>query len=246
MVPGEALVVRAAGRAPRRLRLPPCLALREPPAPHALTARAPLGRTDVGRGPGSTIRFFAQEGTMTDLRTSVLRAALTAATTAAVLVAPVNPATATPSDAALARQSTAGYHDADVITHDSDWFQLYDQQGITCIDNPAGGMGIHFVNGARVGDPSEVASEPEAVLYEPTADGGLRLVAVEYVVTKQAWDAAGHVGAPQLFGQPFELVAAGNRYGLPDFYELHAWIWKHNPAGLNEDWNPNVTCAHAS
>lgn len=183
---------------------------------------------------------------MTDLSTIFLRAALTAAMSAAVLAAAGSPATATPSDATLARQATSGYHDAGAITQDSDWFQLYDQQGVTCIDNPAGGMGIHFVNGARVGDPSVAASEPEAVLYEPTADGGLRLVAVEYVVTKQAWEGAGNTGVPQLFGQAFELVAAGNRYGLPDFYELHAWIWKHNPAGLNEDWNPRVTCAHAS
>jgi hypothetical protein len=25
---------------------------------------------------------------------------------------------------------------------------------------------------------------------------------------------------------------AGNRYGLPAFYELHAWLWKDNPIGL--------------
>lgn len=183
---------------------------------------------------------------MTDLRTTLFRAALTAAATAATLAAPVGAATATPSDAALAREGTAAYHDASLITHDSDWFQLYDQQGVTCIDNPAGGMGIHFVNGARVGDPSEVASQPEAVLYEPTADGGLRLVAVEYVVLKQDWERAGNQGVPSLFGKPFELVRAGNRYGLPDFYELHAWVWKDNPAGLNEDWNPTVSCVHAS
>jgi hypothetical protein len=42
-----------------------------------------------------------------------------------------------------------------------------------------------------------------------------------------------------------ELVQAGNRYGLPDFYELHAWIWKFNPLGMHNDWNPDVTCAYA-
>jgi hypothetical protein len=25
-------------------------------------------------------------------------------------------------------------------------------------------------------------------------------------------------------------------------YVLHAWIFKNNPAGIFEDWNPNVTC----
>lgn len=158
----------------------------------------------------------------------------------------ITSAAAAPNDAALARQGTAGYHDSTVITNNSDWFQLFDLQGISCIDNPAGGMGIHFVNGARVGDATEKAAEPEAVIYEPTKGGGLRLVAVEYVVTKQAWEDAGNTGVPRLYGRDFELVLAGNRYGLPDFYELHAWLWKHNPSGFNEDWNPNVTCAYAS
>jgi hypothetical protein len=45
-----------------------------------------------------------------------------------------------------------------------------------------------------------------------------------------------------LFGQEFELVPAGNRYGIPAFYELHAWIWKFNPLGLFADWNPRVHC----
>jgi hypothetical protein len=38
------------------------------------------------------------------------------------------------------------------------------------------------------------------------------------------------------------MVPAGNRYGLPDFYELHAWIWKGNPRGVFDDWNPTVSC----
>ena len=26
------------------------------------------------------------------------------------------------------------------------------------------------------------------------------------------------------------------------FYLMHAWVWKHNPAGIMADWNPNVSC----
>jgi len=26
------------------------------------------------------------------------------------------------------------------------------------------------------------------------------------------------------------------------FYIHHAWVWKHNPAGMFADWNPEVTC----
>ena len=37
-------------------------------------------------------------------------------------------------------------------------------------------------------------------------------------------------------------VKAVNRYGVPPFYELHLWLWKHNPGSLFDDWNPRVEC----
>ena len=85
------------------------------------------------------------------------------------------------------------------------------------------------------------ALHPEAMVYQPIPGHPLRLVAVEYVVFKAAW-AKTHTGRPRLFGQTFMLSPAGNRFGLPAFYSLHAWIWKNNPAGMFEMWNPNVTC----
>lgn len=45
-----------------------------------------------------------------------------------------------------------------------------------------------------------------------------------------------------MFGQLFNTVAEPNRYGIPAFYELNAWVWKDNPTGVNEDWNPRVLC----
>ena len=142
-----------------------------------------------------------------------------------------------------ARHGTAPFrHLANAVT--AGYGLLRDAAGIACIDNPAGGMGVHYVKGALVGDGAVNASTPEALVYEPQANGRMRLVAVEYVVFQSDWDAA-HAAPPSLFGHTFELVAAGNRYGLPAFYELHAWIWKHNPRGMFDDWNPRVTCAHA-
>ncbi len=182
---------------------------------------------------------------MTTLATLARRTAVTVAVLAAGLAMSVPPAVGAPNDAAQARRATAGFHHSTVITSNPDWFQLFDLQGITCIDSPVGAMGIHFVNGARLADPAERAAEPEAVIYEPTRSGRLRLVGVEYVVTKQAWEEAGNTGVPRLFGHDFLFVPAGNRYGLPDFYALHAWIWKHNPDGMHKDWNPRVTCAYA-
>jgi hypothetical protein len=45
-----------------------------------------------------------------------------------------------------------------------------------------------------------------------------------------------------LFGSKFMLIPAGNRFGLPAFYALHAWVWKHNPSGTFAQWNPQVHC----
>jgi hypothetical protein len=38
------------------------------------------------------------------------------------------------------------------------------------------------------------------------------------------------------------LTSAENRYGLPSFYALHAWVWKDNPTGMFSMWNPGVSC----
>ena len=78
-------------------------------------------------------------------------------------------------------------------------------------------------------------------MYEPEANGRLRLVALEYVVLQSDWDAK-HASPPTLFGQAFNFTPSGNRYGLPPFYSLHAWIWKHNPSGMFSMWNPEVSC----
>jgi hypothetical protein len=119
---------------------------------------------------------------------------------------------------------------------------LVDAAGIACIDMPGvGAMGVHYVNGDLVGDGAINALTPEALVYEPQANGRMQLVALEYVVLQDAWD-ANHTSPPTLFGQQFNFTPAGNRYGLPPFYSLHAWIWKHNPDGKFAMWNPNVSC----
>ena len=119
---------------------------------------------------------------------------------------------------------------------------LKDAKGIECIADSMGGMGVHLVNGALVGDSTVVASKPEALVYEPDKKGKLHLVAAEYVVFASKWNAV-HKSPPSLYGHPFALVPAGNRYGLPAFYELHTWSWKTNPMGTFMNDNPKVSCA---
>jgi len=149
-------------------------------------------------------------------------------------------------DSALdaARSETAKFHRLDVAKA-SGYGLFVDANGIACIDLPgAGAMGIHFVNGDLVGNPAIDATKPEALVYEPEQNGQMRLVALEYIVIKSAWDAT-HSGPPSLFGRTFNLTLSPNRYGLPDFYSLHAWIWKHNPVDMFAPWNPEATCAAA-
>lgn len=148
------------------------------------------------------------------------------------------------SDLAEVRAATAKFTDV-ATAQAAGYGQLVDAAGIACIDNPAGGMGIHYVNLDLVGDPTLDPAKPEVLVYEPHKDGNLRLVAVEYVVFESDWQ---EDHPPSLFGEHFHRMPGSgeaepqNRYGLPAFYELHAWTWKRNPSGMFEDWNPKVSC----
>jgi hypothetical protein len=105
-------------------------------------------------------------------------------------------------------------------------------------------MGYHWVNGALV-DGTVSARHPEALVYEPTRTGRLQLVAVEYVVPESAWGPPATTKPPQLFGHDFMYVGEPNRYEIPAFYALHAWVWKHNPDGTFASMNPSASCVYS-
>lgn len=108
-----------------------------------------------------------------------------------------------------------------------------------CIAHPtAGGMGIHYENGAYLADGGAVAvTEPERLVWEPQKNGRMRLVAVEYIVPFT--DIGPDEDPPVLFGREFHAV---EHLGL---WALHAWVGRHNPSGMFADFNPNVSCEHA-
>jgi hypothetical protein len=108
---------------------------------------------------------------------------------------------------------------------------------IPCASGIDGGaMGVHYVSGKALQDDAIDIAHPEAVMYEPGADGKMTLIAVEYITAK---------GPAELQGHLFAFNGAPNRYGLGPFYELHVWAWKNNPTGTYADMNPDVTCDHA-
>lgn len=144
---------------------------------------------------------------------------------------------------AQARAATARYHDVSVAL----------QEGFIpvspCISSPAGTMGFHYLNPSRL-DGTAVVDEPEILLYLEE-NGQLRLVAVEYVVPVFQ-DGHPYFGSeppadpgpnPQLFGKPFDGPMPGHAPDDPWHFDLHVWLWRHNPAGRFAQFNPSLSCS---
>lgn len=184
-----------------------------------------------------------------------IRLPLAAAVLAVTLGAPLSAAAhddetrlapATMAQIAEVRRATARFHDIrvafDPVLGGYGPQPVQDLAGNTCIDEPGkGAMGVHYVNPqllTTVLDPLK----PQALMYEPMPGGTSRLVGVEYIVFKDAWDAQFPGTVPRLFGRKYHAAGADNRYGLPPFYALHLWLWQPNRAGLFSDWNPDVRC----
>ena len=113
-----------------------------------------------------------------------------------------------------------------------------------CVETADGGMGFHYANFARI-DGTIEPTEPELLLYEPVAGGGLRLVGVEFMVAADAWAAA---EPPTLGDVEFAAhIAPETRHGIPfPHYDLHVWTVVDNPMGTFAPHNPRVSCAAAS
>lgn len=106
-----------------------------------------------------------------------------------------------------------------------------------------GAMGIHYLNSSLLNGTINLTT-PQALIYEPSANGQLTLVGVEYIVDMATW-LKNNSGPPVLDGQVFLLVDSPNRYTVPaPFFELHVWAWRDNPQGSFVDWNDHVTCEH--
>jgi hypothetical protein len=105
-----------------------------------------------------------------------------------------------------------------------------------CFDNPGvGAMGVHYIN-VNLLDTSLDPLQPEAMVYQHASDGGLSLGAVEWIVPAEPWDAANPGSHPEVLGRMLHLNEA---LGV---YVMHAWIFRENPSGVFEDWNPDVSC----
>ena len=136
----------------------------------------------------------------------------------------------------VVREATDRFQDVEVAKAEGYALQFGCVSG-----SDSGAMGMHFVNGALVGDGEIDATRPEIVIYEPLPNGKLKLIGADYLVLADAWNAK-HAAPPELMGQLFHLFEAPNRFGLPAFYTLHVWAWKDNPTGAFVNWHQNVSC----
>lgn len=132
------------------------------------------------------------------------------------------------ADLAALRAATASFQRIEVAQ--AAGYDLQFPEG--CFSSPAGAMGFHYLNGAKVGTLS--VTEPQLVMYEPQKNGTMKLIGVEYILPGAPDDTP-----PVLFGQTFEY---NTTFGV---WALHVWAWKHNPHGLFSDWNPTASCEYA-
>jgi hypothetical protein len=169
-------------------------------------------------------------------------AALALAAAAALLAPLAAPATAGPAhEVAVARHATQDFTHTHAAKR-AGYALLKDADHIACIDMKGmGAMGVHYANGSLVDDKIQLR-HPEALVYRFTRNGHLKLAALEYLVIRSAWRTNHPTGRPELFGHRFNFTPDGNRFGLPAFFSLHAWVWDKNPAGRFKMWNPTVHC----
>ncbi|MSU89203.1 hypothetical protein GE300_06155 [Rhodobacteraceae bacterium 2CG4] len=127
-----------------------------------------------------------------------------------------------------------------------------------------GAMGIHFFRPDLLGisgppDPRVDGTgthtdflTPAVLIYEPQADGSLDLVAVENLVFKAAWEAAGNAEPPRFHGVPYDLMEddpateVDEAHTFEPHYDLHVWLHRDNPGGMFAQFNPAVTCTDHS
>ena len=140
----------------------------------------------------------------------------------------------------MIRQATARFQNIDAALAAG-----YVDDGYGCFDaaqaglDPAlGGMGFHLINEALHADPATDPLKPDLLVYEPRRGVKPKLVALEYEVFIADWYGAGNIAPPALLGHVFEEL---HFPGL-DVFALHLWLWRDNPNGMFQDFNPKVSC----
>jgi hypothetical protein len=109
------------------------------------------------------------------------------------------------------------------------------------------GMGYHYGRPALVNDVNVDPTMPEILVYARDARGSLRLIALEFFRADADGDTTTSEDRPTLFGHPFDGPMDGHPVPpgtppMPVHYDLHIWLYRHNPAGELSPNNPTIRC----
>jgi len=125
-----------------------------------------------------------------------------------------------------------------------------------------GGMGMHYVNPKilkisttepRVDGESTHTDfmNPAILLYEPRADGTLKLVGVENLVFLNAWKKAGNAAPPSFAGRSYDTMADNTgteddeAHRFQPHHDQHVYFAESaNPSDQLKPFSPSVTCEH--
>ncbi len=111
-----------------------------------------------------------------------------------------------------------------------------------CVSSPFGGMGFHYLNPQLAQKTVMDVLKPAELTYRPTPEG-LVLASLEYHLDDADQNLATDGDRPTLFGVPFDGPMPGHGANPgPVHYDLHVWLWFHNPSGMFKQWNPNLVC----
>jgi hypothetical protein len=133
-----------------------------------------------------------------------------------------------------------------------------EMEGLPATD---GAMGVHYLRPDLLGltqGPGRVNgtgthtdfSKPAVLLYEPQADGTLKLLGIENLVWVAAWQQAGNAAPPDFQGQGYNhmtddpATSVDEAHGFEPHYDLHVWLYRDNPNGVFTPFNPAVSCEH--
>ena len=180
---------------------------------------------------------------------------------------PTEPTRPGPGEPTLAevRSATERFRDVKVALAEGymrDPFNMCDSADMMGKPASLGAMGIHYFRPDLLGitePPSPRVNgtgthtdfrQPAILIYEPQKDGSMELVAVENLVFKASWRAAGHTEPPTFHGVPFDSMQddpstpIDEAHMFEPHFDRHVWIYRDNPAGVFTPFNPAVSCAN--
>ena len=125
-----------------------------------------------------------------------------------------------------------------------------------------GGMGIHYINPKMLkitGTQPRVNGEathtdflkPSILLYEPMADGSMKLVGVENLVFLNAWLKAGNGAPPTFAGRSWDIMADNTSTPQDEAHRFEPHMDQHiyffdseDPRDMLRPFTPHITCEH--